>query len=331
VVAAPIDAPSSQLEMTCVGGGIYILGAGDARAAAAPPVKRPLAKAASPTEDTSLASDLGAMTRALQRLHLLAKNKAALECLRVFRLMSKDTFRGTLADAAQEDSDTFAEALESAARFFTKAQQEKITDLTGLSISAEALRQDGMADEPDFQSTGGGEEESMDDVAQQLAELQEEIDDPRKGIQAAKKRRAGLAVKEEDTGGDAHLVRQRPDLSGKAAPETPAAIAARQWAARRNGAAGGASAWQGNHQAASWSAKGGGKSGYGYKGGKGGKMPRPQRSLGIVSVEGSNRLHKNAHPTPGGQPAGLMLKKGMPTVAPMCPAPQSMDEEEEEL
>ena len=47
---------------------------------------------------------------------LLAKNRAALEGLRVFRVMQHADFGGSLADATEEESDTFARALQVARR-----------------------------------------------------------------------------------------------------------------------------------------------------------------------------------------------------------------------
>lgn len=322
VASAPADSPSMQLEMACVGGGIYMLGAGDTRpVAAAVPTKRPLSQATTPAgggaqKEEQLTTDLAVMTRALQRIHLFAKNKAMLETLRIFRMMSKDAFREALADAEQEETNMFAEALESSARFFTEAQQEKITELTGLTISAQPLNEEGARADDQNDDEGG---DDPDDVARQLAELQEEVVDPSKGIQAAKRRRAGMAVKEED---DTMAVRQRPDWNSKAAPETPAALAARQWAARRAGAHVPPPApWAGGKG-------GGGKNQHGFKGGKGGfkGAPRPHRSLGIVSVEGSAMLHGGAG-NRRNHTAVNMLPKGTPTVAPMCPASQGGEED----
>lgn len=159
-----------------------------------------------------------------------------------------------------------------------------------------------------------------DDLEKQLAELKEEVADPLKGIDAARKRRAGLPVKEEQEA----TIRVRPDISGRAAPETPAAAAARQWAANRRGGAAQAVPQYGGKAA--------------------GKGPRPaRRCWGIVSLDGSSQLHavgtggfgygqhNQGYTEKAAEPPAKKLRelpKGTPTVAPMCPAP---GEEQEDL
>jgi len=238
--------------------------------------------------------------------------------------------RSSIADAEQAEADAFAEALDAAAHCFTAKQQEQISELTGLTIIGEPASESEEAGK-------GGAGDDQEELDKQLAALKEEVEDPLKGIDAAKRRRMGLPVKQEEP----EAARVPPDLSGRAAPETPAAAAARQWAANRR--ANRAGVVVPPQQASSFS------SGFAKGGGKGGKSVRPpRRSWGIVSLDESSRLHGGAAGdysygqqsqkyfeqtakfdeavTPA-QKRARELPKGTPTVAPMCPAPGEAGEE----
>lgn len=263
---------------------------------------------------------------------MLPRGKATLESCRVFRVFGMKSFRSALAEAEQVESDDFAESLSGAAKYFSAKQLEQISSWRGLTISA-ATRDDAEV---------GDEEEEVDetheDLDEQLKELQDEIDDP-EGARKRKREKELKRLQEEAEKRRAGMIaKTRPDWKGRAAPNTPAAAAARQWVANRGGPQKGY--------------KCGGKSW-----GKGG--PRPWRSMGIASLDESARMHGNsagefefgqqsrysdrdarfmktksedaedededqerpakrrvAQPMP-------RLPKGIPTLAPMTPAPES--------
>lgn len=258
-----------------------------------------------------LAPDVSVVTRALKEIPLLLEDKVSLEIARIFRTMSLKTFRAALADMAQDDADTFAEALDGAGPCFTQEQQDQITAWTGLTITAQPLIEhhaaaakaaDAEAGEVEHQDVGGAEAEA-ERLDALLAELREEVDNPEA---AAEKRRQGSAARkrkaaetqgfQEDTVGRAVPV---PVVPLPAVPSNPAAAAAvaaaRQWAASRGVrpsygplyGPGLVQAWQPGlgHAQRPWA--------YGVKGVKGGKGrgPRPYRSCGIASLDESARLH----------------------------------------
>mmetsp|Transcript_82765 Transcript_82765/g.210604 ORF Transcript_82765/g.210604 Transcript_82765/m.210604 type:complete len:460 (-) Transcript_82765:62-1441(-) len=335
VAVTPPGATGMQLEMTCAGGGIFELGAGDSNSAPAPAATKASAKAGpSQAPGTGAAATslpaLGVVTKALRRLPGLKRARATIESSRVLRILKLPKFQAAFGESPQDEIDAFAEALEASAHVFTEAEQEEVMALTGLYISAPPAPRTppggpGGGDDWDAgpaPRTPPGED---DDLEAQLAQLQGEVADPMKGIAAAKQRRAGqqVPVKEEaqDGGEDARSrgPRSRPDWNGRAAPETPATNSAQHWVATSRAGKG--------------------------KGGKGGG-PRPMRSLGIVSVNDATRLHGNRtgpyQHRPGYTPAkqepgaegGMResggaprLPKGMPTVAPMCPAGTSAEED----
>jgi len=304
--------------------------------------------------------DVPGVTKILRRIPTMNKTKATLESVKTFRLFSMRSFRQALSEAEQSEMDDFAEALNSAARFFTKKQMEQIADWTGLVISGPTREDfDGKDNEDNERPL---EEDGGEGLEDQLAELKEELDNPaaaaerkRKKAQAA----AAAAVKQEafDDEGSELVARTRPDWKGRAAPETPAAAAARQWVANRHGR-------QGAEYGYRAPSKGGCK-GRGKGWGKGG--PRQWRSWGIVSLDGANHLHgasaqeydfrqhgrygdKNFF-TPAKREAGIeedvaedddqaeqppkkrgfaappKLAKGTPTLAPMCPGPGDTPED----
>lgn len=347
VALAPIEEKKLRLETVCEGASCFVLGAGDSKGAG-----KGGGKAADqvPFKPPPLKPELGSVTKALKDVRYLAKNKAKLESERVFQAMGMKPFQAELADATQEQSDEFAGALDAAGRAFTQKQRDKITEWTGLPFSDDF---DEAEDEDDAVKKEPQDDMADDELERQMAELRGEVTDRGKGIDASKKRRlGGLQPKEEekeDGEGQSKTVHIRPDWTGRAAPETPAAAAARQWAANRH-----------NKAQAPWQ-QGGGK-GLKGKGGKG-RGRQPYRSQGIASLDVAHGLHhtssggfhfaqstqysdKKLHlsklPGEGGdeeqraakRPQNsktLMLMKGTPTVAPMCPAVDDGGDDDDEI
>mmetsp|Transcript_10752 Transcript_10752/g.34026 ORF Transcript_10752/g.34026 Transcript_10752/m.34026 type:complete len:465 (+) Transcript_10752:46-1440(+) len=340
VIQAPTDA-SLHMETVCDTPCFFELDSDSLGVA-----KKPVTKAAvvKPKEGglIELEADIGAVTKALRQIPLYDKSKATLESCRVFRVLSMRKFRSLLAEAVQVESDAFAEALEGSARYFTAKQLDQIMSWTGLTIVAPAL------DEELEKEAGeeGEEGEDADDLGggnldEQLAQLQEEVVNPA----AALKRKRAEAIKQEEAAAEELVAKRRPDVRARAAPETPAAAAARQWVQSRAGAR---QQWQG---------------GGNWKGGKGGKGwgksgPRPTRQWGIASLDTSARIHGNStkgyaygqtaasgdretrflgvkeegeHDEDGaetkkpGKAAPPRRPKGTPTLAPMTPAPTKED------
>jgi len=160
------------------------------------------------SDDIQLEADVEVVTKALERLPLLSKSKATLESCRIFRILSMKAFRAALSDTAQTEADSFAEALESAAMFFSEKQQEQIMAWTGLTIAFSA-----------------SENAAADNLNQKLTDLKHQLEE----------RQSVKTEFYEDTGGlVTRSARNRPDWKGRAAPPTPAtAESARQWAASR--------------------------------------------------------------------------------------------------
>lgn len=311
IVGVECDSHDTVVEKVCIGGSIYQfggIGASGMGAAKRVPPKANVAE--TPGMNTSSAPALAVVTKALQRLPKLAKGRGAAETDRVVRILKLPKFRAAFAEAESDEMDEFAEALDSAAHVFSAKQQETIKELTGLQISGSqpVPLGDEIKEGADFSDKG--EIAGDDDLEKQLAELNNEIIDKHKGIAASKRRRAGIDVKMESKQDTDDADRVRPDVAGKAAPETPAAISAREWAANRRA--------QRQMPQLPWNSHGKG-------GGKGGKGHRQQRSWGIVSVDESARLHgQKAGTHYGGEQANKRralssLPKGTPTVAPMCP------------
>lgn len=232
------------------------------------------------------------VTKALQHVSKLTKSKATLESCRVFGILSQKAFRVSLSEASQSESDAFAEALDCAAKFFSKRQQEQITAWTGMKISAAGLP-----------AKGAEEEEEDMDLDERLAELQEEVVDPvrawrRQKAQAKAKAVTKAKVKdepeddgewqeEEEERQPAKLEakvrggRQHPDWKGRAAPDTSSAGLSEAAAAARN--------WVQNRARAQVAGNGG--KGPPIKGYGKGKRP-PRRGLGgIASLDHSAALH----------------------------------------
>jgi len=237
------------------------------------------------------------VTQALRRIPRLAKSKATLESCRVFRVLSQKSFQAELSHADQVEADTFAEALEGAGTFFSKAQQLQIVKWTGMKLAPA-----GSAAKEDAE----GADESEDvDLDAQLAELQQQVADPIGSWRRQKaKAKAGAIVKgelgepneqelelwddaqdEEEPRPAAEATarpRHVPDWKGRAAPDTSAAgrasqasMAARAWVQSRAGG-----------QATGGKASAKGK----------GKGPRPPRRGigGIASLDHSAALHGTA-------------------------------------
>lgn len=209
-----------------------------------------------------LEPDVLAVTRALRRIVALPRNRRKAESSRVFGVLALKQFLEALSTAKQAHVDSFAEALDAAGPWFTDHQQEKIVAWTGMAI-ASAPVDDAEADEGEEEVTvGPSKEEAGSDLERQLAELRDEVANPRAA--AAKK---ALRVKEEPSRGDA-------------APSSAAAVAAaQQWAQKRLGAP----MWKPPEPQYSPN-KGKGK---GFKG-------KGRRAIGgIVSLDESARLHGN--------------------------------------
>lgn len=355
IVAAPAD-PGMKVEALCEG--VYELDSDTLGKSAKPVVTKAAVVKSQDNALVELEPEVAFVSKAMRQLSLHSKTKATLESCRIFRVLSMRKFRAALSEANQAESDAFAEALEGSAKYFSAKQLEQIMSWTGLTIMAPPRDDAADAKEEEEEDEFYGADEGADDLGggdleDQLAQLQEEIDDP----EAARKRKrataaAQKAAKEEAAAAeaDAAIARHRPDWKGRAAPETPAAAAARMWVQSRAGAR------------QQWSQGGSHKGGKGGKGwGKSG--PRPWRSLGIASLDTSSRLHGagtagyaygqlNKHGDVGnkylgkeepayeegdeeeGHPAKKRgtappprRPKGTPTLAPMTPAPGEVQEE----
>jgi len=286
VVAAPVG-PNVKLEIACEGNAIYDLSHLQA------PGRR-VTVTQKPSQPQEL--DVSSVSKALRQLRKLPRSKRALESCRIFKVFSLKKFRSALSAADQATADAFAEALDAAGPFFTEKQQEQITGWTGLAMASGAA-DEAEVEEPDDQDMeeveeecDEAEEEEGTSLDEQLNELREEVSNPRA---AAARKAAKIATKiemkqepawQEDTSRSTpQFAARRPDWKGRAAPDTPAAAAARSWARQR-----GMTPWS-RPPEPHWPPKGKGKAG---KGGKGkGKGPRPQRSFGIASLDTSARLH----------------------------------------
>jgi len=311
-----------RLETACETGGIFELSAGMHTGGPRPPAAKAKGKLGSDSQP--LAPELDAVTQTLQNIMMSSRSKAMLDASRAFKAINSEAFQSSLAESPQNLVDAFIAALEQAAGFFTLLQRQRIVEWTGLSLPDEVLSAE-MA--PDQEEQAGGQNPDVDpgadddDLDQQLAELKGEVTDRSKGISAAKRRRI------EDTPGAA-AARARPDWNGQAAPETPAAIAARAWAARRAGIR------PQPPTNAPWQPTTGAS-----------RHPPPQRrSWGIASLDTSSMLHgksaggfgfgqlsqhadteqfadaKNGNGQTQHRKPQIRLAKGLPTVAPMTPA-----------
>lgn len=128
---------------------------------------------------------------ALKRMPLLPTAKAILETSKIVKVLGMEEFQAALTQTGEVEMDEFVDALDGAAHLFSASEQEKITEYTGLPISAlpreEGLEQADLAGESDDKAEAG----------------------------------AGRTnVKKEDAQGD-RTVRTRADRSGLAAPDTP--------------------------------------------------------------------------------------------------------------
>jgi len=243
-----------------------------------------------------LEPSVAAVTKALQRIPLLPKSKAIPETNKVFRVFGLKKFRSAMSEASLAETDAFAEALEGASHQFTEQQQKQIMAWTGLTLTAPPREAAAEQEEPEDQPARPAK------VTKVKAELFEEA----KGA-----------------------ARMRPDWMGRAAPTTPGT------AGRPGGLAGG-------RGVGAWAGKG--------MKGKG----RGVRSYGIASIDESARLHGTGAPEAhygqlarytdqkfyfakeesmegaaqrGAKRPVAMLAKGTPTVAPMTPAPASIQDE----
>lgn len=326
VVSAPLDR-KCHLDLK-IQGGVFELSTEVAQTAPAPAPE--VRKQPTAVQDL----DLLAVTDILRQIPGLPKNRATLETCRVFRAFGAKKFRTALSEAAQAEAEAFASALEGAAGFFTKTQQEQIIAWTGLSISAAPLHKEEEAasgtDEP--LDEGSAEDHQL---LEQLAELREEVENPQ-AVAARKRKLDQVKVESQQDRPrnrfapleEVKFGRIQPDLRGRPAPDTPsAANAARQWAASRQQ-----------------------PKGFGKGFGKAKGTWRPPRSCGIVSLDESARIHGGfsqafqfgqhaRYPGPllnvkaetqvgrTSHIAPLTLKKGTPTVAPMTPAPDGVMED----
>lgn len=353
VVPTPLDT-ELRIELTDDGPCVFEIDPDESSSSIA---KQPLAKTAvnSYTDEGALEPDLLSMSRALQRLALMPKSKAFLESVRIFRVFSQKRFRTLLAEAVQAETDAFAESLESAARFFSQKQLEQIMNWTGLTITSTGTPGDDF-EEPDPED---------DLLAERLAaEAEAEAAAAAAAKPAFGKRRMPMVKEEfyEDTMaaptgrlGQVGMARTRPDWKGRAAPDTPAAASARQWAANRAKTA--HPSWTPSFEQGRRGGIGAGVPQWGKAAGKGKGGGRGWRSYGIASLDEVSRIHgtstggyqygqlqrygdeelnlqakqelseegepmgqKRAAPALGGPSA--KLPKGTPTVAPMTPAPQ---------
>lgn len=335
VVASPND-PNRRIEIISDGPCLFELDGGVTGVAprGQPPTKVTLGE---------VEPEIISVTKALRLMPRLPKSKATVEGAKILRLFSLKKFRAALANAEQAETDAFAEALDSAAGCFSAQQQKQITAWTGLTITVppieESFEDDMMGAKAEFPQEEMTEE--IDGLDEKLAALKDEVENP--AAAGARKKRPRPSVKNEffdpsgETANSAQAgARTRPDWTARAAPDTPAA-SARQWVANRGG---GNRPWYrpDGKSFQPWSAgKGNGK----------GKGPRSYRSMGIVSLDESSRLHHGGDSKRfafgqhaqysdqqvhlGAQDEGeddgswgakaLKLPKGMPTLAPMTPAP----------
>jgi len=152
------------------------------------------------TDLDDLKPDVKVITTALQRLPSLpSKARAVLEACRIFRIFSMKAFKAALADAAQDQADLFAEALDAAAGFFSKQQQESITAPP--------------AESGTFAAAEAETEEADAQVTEQLSALQAEV----KGKAPASRRKTQAVKQELGEGTDHGGYQERPDLTGRAA------------------------------------------------------------------------------------------------------------------
>eukprot|EP00933_Yihiella_yeosuensis_P024438 TRINITY_DN18941_c2_g1_i1.p1 TRINITY_DN18941_c2_g1~~TRINITY_DN18941_c2_g1_i1.p1 ORF type:complete len:514 (-),score=140.99 TRINITY_DN18941_c2_g1_i1:201-1742(-) len=262
-------------------------------------------KTASPVA-LELEPDVASVTRALKRVSSLPRSKRMLESCRVFRVVSLKKFRDALSNARQAAADSFAEALDAAGPYFTQKQQDQITEWTGIAIAARPLEDADEWVEEEAQGEEAADGAGELDLSLKLAELREEVTDPqkariRKAKEAMVRQRAPMvkhekeeeqpAFYEDNRGWGGHFAIQpkttaltRPDWKGRAAPNTPAANAARAWAYSRGGQSWGSKSW-------TTPQKGLGK----------GKGKGKRRAYGIASLDESARIHGNSSEdfTPG--------------------------------
>jgi len=287
VVAAPFG-EDSQVEMVAESPGLYELDT--LQMAMQSRISRSAALAETDAGGTKLELTVESVTKALQRIPLLPKNKASLERSKVFLAFGAKKFRSALSDAAAAEVDDFSEALDGAAHFFTKQQQDQITAWTGLSISASA-----------------GEAE--------YDKIEEELDSKL----AALSRNVKAELHEGQEAVPSTVQRFRPDWTGRAAPPTPGTVDRYVRPAvgfKGKGKGGG----KGVRSYGIVSLDGAAR----LHGGN----SQPYHS-GQLRAQNEARFHFKQEPeddhgkrkAPSVGPAALRLKKGMPTVAPMTPMP----------
>eukprot|EP00435_Cladocopium_sp_Y103_P074414 s8_g48.t1 len=88
------------------------------------------------TKPPALNADVASITRALKLLKTMERSKRDLASAQLYKLIGVSKFQELLAEANEVEADGFAEALEEASLFFSKEQQEQITDWTGMMITA---------------------------------------------------------------------------------------------------------------------------------------------------------------------------------------------------
>lgn len=177
------------------------------------------------TKPPALNADVSSMTRALKVLKTMERSKRDLAGAQLYKLMGDPKFQQLLADANEAAAEGFAAALEEASPFFSKEQQEQITDWTGLTMTAPPEEAKTEPMEPKVEEKEELEEMEEEDeevleaevtseqLARQLEELREEARDPE-----------GFAARKAAASKAAALPRsRRPSIAPKPKP-TMAAV-----------------------------------------------------------------------------------------------------------
>jgi len=168
-----------RVDMTVECPGVFELDSGKMVAQAKQDKAALLAATAEQIEPT-----VASVTRALQRLTLLPKPKIIQETIKIFRTLGLKSFREAMTEAEQSETDVFVETLEEVGHLFSKDQQEKITKSLGVTI---------IPKEQNGEDLGGK-------IDEQLAELEEDV---------------------KTEGAKATGPRVSADWRGRAAPATP--------------------------------------------------------------------------------------------------------------
>ncbi|CAJ1363013.1 unnamed protein product [Effrenium voratum] len=193
-----LDAPAGQvrIDTTAEGTGMFDLSClAPTDAGARSPKEIPAAAVSKPPP---LKADVASVTRALRQIQGMSRSKQALASIQLTKIMGLAKFRESLSEVDQAGADSFAEALEQVAPFFTERQQEQISEWTGLFMSAEPLppvkAKTETKEEEDEEAEVPQANEDEDDLERQMANLREEVADPAAAARKAKRVAAAKAA-----------------------------------------------------------------------------------------------------------------------------------------